>query len=80
MIRKSVERFSEKIMLNQESRARWRFIRIPSRSGRNRVLPARLTLAVNTGSAFATPSWTLPEVRCYSQAWSQSGQRIECCW
>ena len=26
MIRKSVQRFSEKIMLNQESRARWRFI------------------------------------------------------
>jgi hypothetical protein len=32
MIRKSVQRFSEKIMLNQEARARWRFIQIPSRS------------------------------------------------
>src|ERR1700737_3752693 len=32
MIRKSGHRFSEKIMLNQESRARWRFILIPSRS------------------------------------------------
>jgi hypothetical protein len=32
MIRKSVQRFSEKIMLNQESRARWRFILTTSRS------------------------------------------------
>jgi NAD(P)-dependent dehydrogenase (short-subunit alcohol dehydrogenase family) len=31
MIRKSVQRFSEKIMLHQESRARGRFIQIPSR-------------------------------------------------
>jgi hypothetical protein len=33
MIRKSVSRFSEKIMLNQKPRARWRFDPIPSRSG-----------------------------------------------
>jgi quinol monooxygenase YgiN len=32
MIRKSGHRFSEKIMRKQESRARWRFILIPSRS------------------------------------------------
>jgi hypothetical protein len=32
MIRKGVSRFSEKIMLNQKSRARWRFNPIPSRS------------------------------------------------
>ncbi|WP_210200103.1 hypothetical protein, partial [Bradyrhizobium sp. ARR65] len=31
MIRKSVKRFSEKIMLKQESKARWRFDLIPSR-------------------------------------------------
>jgi pimeloyl-ACP methyl ester carboxylesterase len=31
MIRKSVQRFSEKIMLNQKPKARWRFILIPSR-------------------------------------------------
>jgi hypothetical protein len=33
MIRKSVKRFSEKIMLKHEAKARWRFSRIPSRSG-----------------------------------------------
>jgi len=36
MIRKSVQRFSEKIMLNQRPRARWRFNLISSRSGRYR--------------------------------------------
>jgi len=35
-IRKSVQRFSEKIMLNQRPRARWRFNLISSRSGRYR--------------------------------------------
>src|SRR5262249_6887861 len=49
MIRKSVQRFSEKIMLNQESRARWRFIRIPSRS--RTVL---LAIAVVVVSFFAS--------------------------
>jgi hypothetical protein len=31
MIRKSVQRFSEKIMLNQRAKARWRFDLKPSR-------------------------------------------------
>jgi hypothetical protein len=31
MIRTSVQRFSEKIMLEQEAKARWRFNQIPSR-------------------------------------------------
>jgi hypothetical protein len=39
MIRKSGHRFSEKIMLNQESGARWRFNLIPSRSRRRDVTP-----------------------------------------
>ena len=34
MIRKSVQRFSEKIMLNQKPKARWRFNPISSRFGR----------------------------------------------
>jgi len=33
MIRKSVKRFSEKIMLNQGAEARWRFNQISSRFG-----------------------------------------------
>jgi hypothetical protein len=33
MIRKSGYRFSEKIMLKQKDRARWRFNEKPSRSG-----------------------------------------------
>jgi hypothetical protein len=36
MIRKSVQRFSEKIVLNQRPKARWRFNLISSRSGRYR--------------------------------------------
>jgi hypothetical protein len=39
MIRKSVQRFSEKIMLNQRSKARWRFDLIPSR-----FRPVRISL------------------------------------
>jgi hypothetical protein len=37
MIRKSVQRFSEKIMLNQKPKARWWFNLIPSRFRRKRL-------------------------------------------
>src|SRR5262249_7242180 len=37
MIRKSVQRFSEKIMLNQRAKARWRFNQIPSRFSPRRM-------------------------------------------
>jgi hypothetical protein len=44
MIRKSGHRFSEKIMLKQAAKARWRFNQIPSRFNLIAAMPAISTL------------------------------------
>jgi hypothetical protein len=43
MIRKSAKRFSEKIMLKQEARARWRFDLVPSRSSLFAMTDAKMS-------------------------------------
>jgi hypothetical protein len=52
MIRKSVQRFSEKIMLKQQPKARRRFIPISSHFRQIREIIMRLTVAAAIADAF----------------------------
>ena len=57
MIRKSVQRFSEKIMLKQQAKARWRFNLTPSRLVENRIKNDTFLLPGRGGRLFLRRGW-----------------------